>query len=71
MLDCELCNYFKMKSSDSKGESVCMCELTGFVFHNKVEDYDIEYPCYSFNMEVSEPKSKEMLETEYDELRPA
>ncbi|MDP4088120.1 MAG: hypothetical protein Q8930_02475 [Bacillota bacterium] len=69
MLDCELCNFFKTKNSELKSEVVCMCELTGFVFHDKVEDYDIEYPCYSFNLEIMEPKSKENAEIEFDELK--
>lgn len=69
MLDCELCNYFKSMNSDSKGDNICMCELTGFVFHKKVEDYEIEYPCYNFNLEVNEPKGQETMEIEYDELK--
>ena len=69
MLDCNLCNYFKSVNSSSKNSSVCMCELTGFIFHKDVQDYDIEYPCYNFQFERKEPEIEEICEIEQDELK--
>ena len=50
MLNCELCDYLKSRESKSSNESKYVCEFTGFVFHEKFEDYEMEYhPCYGYN----------------------
>ena len=69
MLDCGLCNYLKTIDTNSKGVNVCKCELTGFIFNQQIDNYEIEYPCYNVNFERLEMETKESLELEYDELK--
>ena len=51
MLNCQLCNYLKVKEAKISNESKCVCEFTGFVFHKNIEDYDMEiHPCYDYQI---------------------
>lgn len=57
MLSCESCNYIKTMKSKDSNESKCVCEFTGFVFHEKIEDYEMEnHPCYNYKVEVNSEK---------------
>ena len=51
MLNCELCDYLKSMKLKGSSESKHMCEFTGFVFHKKFEDYEMEnHPCYGYEI---------------------
>ena len=57
MLNCEYCDYLKNNNLKGQKNSKCLCELTGFVFHKEVQDYEMEnHPCYDY------PVSKLMRE---------
>jgi hypothetical protein len=49
MLNCDLCDYFKMVKSET-GASYGVCEYTGFEFYEDIQDYEIEYPCSDFEV---------------------
>jgi hypothetical protein len=54
MLHCDLCDYYKTTHTKGQSTAKCMCELTGFVFHKKVEDYDFEnHPCYEYDVKAN------------------
>jgi hypothetical protein len=58
MLSCDLCNYYD--DASGKKQSKCMCELTGFVFHKKPEEYDLEnYPCYDYKITWKKPAEEQ------------
>lgn len=51
MLNCELCDYYKTADFKASNSSKCFCEITGFVFHKSVQDYEMEnYPCYNYEL---------------------
>ena len=51
MLNCELCDYYKSVDFKTSSSAKCVCEITGFVFHKAVEDYDMEnHPCYNYEL---------------------
>ncbi|MFL0268610.1 hypothetical protein [Candidatus Clostridium radicumherbarum] len=53
MLYCDQCNYYKTAHVKSLKVSKCMCELTGFVFYKKPEEYNLEkYPCYYYELKT-------------------
>jgi hypothetical protein len=53
MLNCEWCDYYKTMDFKANGGTKCMCEVTGFVFHKAVEDYEMEnHPCYNYELNV-------------------
>lgn len=55
MLNCEYCDYLKNNSFKGQNSSKCMCELTGFVFHKNIEDYQLEsHPCYHYPVSKAE-----------------
>ena len=55
MLSCESCSYIKAVQTNSKEKSVHMCEFTGFVFREKLEDYEMEnHPCYEYDYKTYE-----------------
>lgn len=66
MLYCDLCDYCKTAQSRANGQSKCVCEITGFVFHKKPEEYDMEnYPCYNYNLNANAGISdQEIVEAE-------
>ena len=58
MLNCQLCDYFKTADTVAQSKGKCMCEYTGFVFHKKVEDYDMEnHPCYEYQPNIGAVKA--------------
>ena len=65
MLHCDLCNYFEGTQTIGQMKSKCMCQLTGFVFHKKPEDYDMEnHPCYDY-----EVKRKPLAEVQFEGIQ--
>ncbi|ERI94473.1 hypothetical protein HMPREF1982_01109 [Clostridiales bacterium oral taxon 876 str. F0540] len=53
MLHCDLCDYYKTANTKGQGAGKCMCELTGFVFHKNVEEYDLEnHPCFDYEVKT-------------------
>ena len=49
MLNCQLCDFFKSADTIAQSKGKCICEYTGFVFHKKVEEYEMEnHPCYEY-----------------------
>lgn len=60
MLSCEICAYFKTTRAAAKTN--CMCDLTGFVFHKKVEDYEMEnYPCYDYQFNIGSVENEAVI----------
>lgn len=75
MLYCDLCNYYKSAQVRGKEESKCMCELTGFVFHLKPEEYDMEnYPCFDYEIKtrrIATVQLRESLTANFGTKKPA
>jgi hypothetical protein len=64
MLYCDLCNYYKTAHAKTQGIGKCMCELTGFVFHIKPEEYNLEkYPCFDYELKTRAIETEELKET--------
>jgi hypothetical protein len=61
MLNCELCDYYKTADFKANSSTICMCEITGFVFHKAVEDYEMEnHPCYNYELNAEFEEVKKM-----------
>jgi hypothetical protein len=61
---CNLCNYYKTANLKTQNTSKCICELTGFVFHNKPEEYNLEkYPCFDYELKTRKIETVELKET--------
>lgn len=53
MLNCDLCDYYKIISNDENtGEGkAAFCEFSGFIFTKDLWDLDMEYPCRNISYE--------------------
>ena len=70
MLNCQLCDFFKSADTIAQSKGKCVCEYTGFVFHKKVEDYDMEnHPCYEYQPNVAVVKAKAKVAHSVEELK--
>lgn len=70
MLYCDLCNYFSSMQSKGQNKSKCVCEITGFVFHKKPEEYDMEnYPCYDYEVKSNCADKEELQAIEIAEKK--
>jgi len=62
MLNCQLCDFFKTTESKAQNKSKCVCEYTGFVFHKKVEDYEMEnHPCFDYQPNTGAVKAQRTI----------
>jgi|GEM_PF-2581544 len=64
MLLCNLCNYYKTSNVKNQIISKFICELTGFVFHNNPEEYNLEkYPCFDYEFKTTKIETEQLRET--------
>lgn len=72
MLSCNSCSYMKKFDSCNSDKNKQFCELTGFVFHKEIEDYEMEnHPCYEYKLVENEEIIIESEFVENEEFKTA
>lgn len=53
MLQCKLCDYLrKTVNSDLTNEDLHFCELTNVIFHDDIDNLDMNHPCHCIQQPV-------------------
>jgi hypothetical protein len=59
MLNCESCSYMKNLQTNNQDKNVRICEFTGFVFQEKLDEYEMEnHPCFDYDYKSYELEQK-------------